>query len=678
MKNPDIDISGLSAVFKSNFDKLSASTDKNFQDIVKEISKCNSADALQQCLEKRTQKIGTKFTKLYEQNKKLYEQNKKLYEQNKIIYNRLTQVDKKIEKNFGKYSTDEQKLKKLHERLKELIGYTKVDVYLDDGDILKCCNNILDIDPDDCLARFIELATKESNLQRNVEIFLEARCQDESFFCSENKEYIRIIIGYLIRTGETLTLEKLNTFINKCEKMQIFADEPGEISGYRTEIEQLITNLKGGEYYNSSIDRDVFIIYANEDILEVDQLAKELEGKGLKCYYAARNLRNGKNAAANYEKEIKNAIAHCDCTVFVSSKNSRGNVNTRKERDWSEDLKPGAPHFEYLIVGYSESRTPEDRRWQAYFKGNTWQTKGQFDKLHTAIVDGVAVYKSKRTSELKYCKNCGKQFDKRAIRCSYCECNEFVATYEEYVDLKYKAEYEKALAKKEEEIAHKDSELEKLKKENAELNEKYKRKEEELKKCEDEEYEEYEEDEEDEDNDNQNARGYNYKRRHIYDVDDVLTVLRFVASGLLLVIDVVVLLFILYFDFSYTLWSPAAIALVVLLCVAALLTLLLGIFNIVVFTPDDALDIVFSALHIISILLTIVLCPFFFLNGFSIGVGIACMIAEVGVVGSMIYIANNKIEFAKGITVVLLNSLWVGSIAAFYLIFPGGLSMIML
>lgn len=335
-------------------------------------------------------------------------------------------------------STDEQKLNNLHKRLKKLIGYTDTNVYLDSDDILECCKNILAVDSDDRLAQFVELATKESNVVRNVISFLNDRLNETDFFCPANKEYIRVIIRYLSHAGEEPILKKLKIFLGKCEP--IFSNEPDEIDGYKTGIEELISRLSGNEYYNSSIDRTAFIIYANEDIFEVEQLAKELEAKGLKCYYAARNLRNGRNAAANYEKEIKNAIAHCDCTVFVSSKNSRTNVNTIKERGWSNELKPGVPHFEYLIEGYPETKTVDDKLWQAYFNGNHWRTKGQFAELHADIVEGVAEYKSVRASKVKYCKACGEKLDIRAVRCPYCESDEFVATYEEYVDLKNKTE----------------------------------------------------------------------------------------------------------------------------------------------------------------------------------------------------------------------------------------------
>ena len=89
-----------------------------------------------------------------------------------------------------------------------------------------------------------------------------------------------------------------------------------------TQIEKEADNLEEG-LYMTSLPRKVFLAYSSKDMGQVNEMTQFLEENDFSVFCALRNLRHGKGAAENYESAIKDAMAHCEVFLFLSSANSR-------------------------------------------------------------------------------------------------------------------------------------------------------------------------------------------------------------------------------------------------------------------------------------------------------------------------------------------------------------------
>ena len=353
-------------------------------------------------------------------------------------------IDQKIDQStHNYYGTDSKKqLRNLHDRLGEM---TSDKEYLDSEAIIEQCGKILDIDGSDRVAAFYIVANRKRNYERGVCAYLDNMPDD--FFCKDNADFIRLIIKYLIRTGEGKVYEALKAFVNKCCP-KVF--DIAEKTEYENGIDDMLTSIDSG-LFNAARDRDIFVMYDNDDIDEVRALVNSLEAPPIRfsCYYAARNLRNGRNAAPFYEDEIKCAIRHCRSIVFVSSEASRNNTNTNKERRWAIDLKPGQPHFEYKIEEYGErTGLVAKGEWQDFFNGRHAYTENEKDNLAADIAAAIREYNMSEASRIKYCAHCGAKVDSKLEICPNCQQRgSFVATYEEYLENSYKDSLKKEIDK---------------------------------------------------------------------------------------------------------------------------------------------------------------------------------------------------------------------------------------
>ena len=103
------------------------------------------------------------------------------------------------------------------------------------------------------------------------------------------------------------------------------------LEGFRTtifrqtlfaEFEKEAHKVQNG-IYEASMERDVFLAYSGKDMKAVVETLNFLEENGLTCFAAFRNMQHGKDAVANYEKTLYEAIDNCKIFLFISSKNSR-------------------------------------------------------------------------------------------------------------------------------------------------------------------------------------------------------------------------------------------------------------------------------------------------------------------------------------------------------------------
>ncbi|MBE6636009.1 MAG: TIR domain-containing protein [Ruminococcaceae bacterium] len=182
--------------------------------------------------------------------------------------------------------------------------------YIDSKAIISICRDIKKLDPQDFLAQFFELANSAdeadvADFVNNIDVY-------------ENEVFIDLVIDFLLKSMCEEYIAPVNLLIERAYR----GHDLKKLGEYMTRLEEEALKIDA-DMYETKVPRDVFIAYSSKDMDTVLELMRELEDSGLSCFAAFRNLQHGRNAVANYESALKEAIDNCKILVFVSSKNSR-------------------------------------------------------------------------------------------------------------------------------------------------------------------------------------------------------------------------------------------------------------------------------------------------------------------------------------------------------------------
>ena len=189
--------------------------------------------------------------------------------------------------------------------------WSKVNAnYIDSAAIRAVCREILAIAPHDFLAEFFDIANSGTSAEiaeyvSNIDV-------------EDNALLVDLVLDFSIRSMREAYITPIALMLEKCNG--IFSPEKKQ--EYRTKFEDEVAKIREG-IYETSLSRDVFLAYSSKDMPEVIKLLNVMEENGLSCFAAFRNLQHGRDAVANYEKALYEAIDNCSIFVFVSSKNSR-------------------------------------------------------------------------------------------------------------------------------------------------------------------------------------------------------------------------------------------------------------------------------------------------------------------------------------------------------------------
>ena len=182
--------------------------------------------------------------------------------------------------------------------------------YIDSAAIVGICRDILAIAQHDFLAEFFEVA----NSGTTEEIAQYISTINEK----ENAALVDLVLDFIIKSLEEPYITPTAALLDRCGR--IFSPEKKQeyLSRFEAEAAKVTDGL-----YVTSVDRDVFLAYSGKDMPAVVDVLNFIESQGLSCFAAFRNLRHGRDAVANYERALEDAINHCSIFVFVSSVNSR-------------------------------------------------------------------------------------------------------------------------------------------------------------------------------------------------------------------------------------------------------------------------------------------------------------------------------------------------------------------
>ena len=202
-----------------------------------------------------------------------------------------------------------EKMEKYY-NLRSLLWSKITAKYIDSAAIVGICRDILAIAQHDFLAEFFEVAN--SGTAEEIAQYISTINE------KENSALVDLVLDFIIKSLEEPYVTPTAALLDRCGR--IFSPEKKQ--EYLTRFEAEAAKVADGLYV-TSVDRDVFLAYSGKDMPAVVDVLNFIESQGLSCFAAFRNLQHGRDAVANYDRALEDAINHCSIFVFVSSVNSR-------------------------------------------------------------------------------------------------------------------------------------------------------------------------------------------------------------------------------------------------------------------------------------------------------------------------------------------------------------------
>ena len=305
--------------------------------------------------------------------------------------------------------------------------------YTDSKAIGKICRDILKSFPNDFLANFF--------LTANTALPKEVADAINEIDEKENEASVGLILDFMIKSLREEYIDAIAALLDRCGK--IFSPEKKQ--EYFTKFEKEAKNVREG-IYEIGLSRDVFIAYSSKDMPAVIKLLNFIESDeiGLTCFAAFRNLQHGRNAVADYDRALKEAMDNCSIFLFVSSVNSRS---------FSCDaLKKELPY----IRRYDMANNP------GYISYDQIPTANRKLRIEYRL-DNKPTLADKNISQfftgLTYVE------DREQLRTRLCECMDAIFGYHDTRQEKNTAVDSGLNLRYEQELQKKDAELERLRKE---------------------------------------------------------------------------------------------------------------------------------------------------------------------------------------------------------------------
>ncbi len=338
---------------------------------------------------------------------------------------------------------DEAKRETVNNLRKSLFDAINAD-NISSTDVKRACVELKKYLPDDFKADFYEKAVGTDVRQLRSAI--------REIDVEEHYDDIEPIVKFLIKSLETEFLLELNDLIERAYKKNDI-----ELYGkYATEISVQAQKVQSG-VYETALPRDVFIAYSSKDMKYVSKLVEVLEGQGLSCFVAARNLRHGRGSVENYERSIKEAIDHCRSFVFVSTLNSRAfgcdalKIELPYVQKQDVDHAPAQyrnkyeaipheykkPRVEYRVQD-SKSVNAADNIVNEFFHGYEWVLSADAvaERVMKQLIE--APNTPKATAAKKLCIHCGAEVEASQKFCSACGKTEFAKDANDLIRIKNK------------------------------------------------------------------------------------------------------------------------------------------------------------------------------------------------------------------------------------------------
>ena len=345
---------------------------------------------------------------------------------------------------------DDLKLEAIANARKNLYHAVNAE-FISNQSVHECCMEIKRYLPDDFLANFYDLAIGNNGRKIAKQI--------RQINIEEYRDSVDTIVKFLIRSLQSEYILDTNDLIERAYK----ATDLAKFELYSSQLAEESEKLDNCVYL-TTYPRDVFVGYSSKDMPIVSELVDCLEGQGISCFVAARNLRHGKGSVENYEKALQEAMDNCQSFVFVSSTNSRhpGCDALRKEIPYIKSVDIASAPMEYkndyakiphrykkhrveYRVEESKRMVAADRITNEFFDGyervysadqvadRILQRANEADESFEDVISEPGVH-GHTIRATKFCVGCKKECIDTAQFCSSCGSNRFADSLKE-VDL---------------------------------------------------------------------------------------------------------------------------------------------------------------------------------------------------------------------------------------------------
>ena len=228
------------------------------------------------------------------------------------VENEYRRLEKTIQSGLGSV-VNEALIKEKSEQYFNLRNmlWKKVNAnFIDSAAIVDICREIKKISQNDFLAEFFELANSATDDEIAEYIY--------GIDVVENEIYMEIVLNFIIKSMKQKFITPTAGLLERCGRVFSPAKKQEYLNKFETEARKTQEGI-----YEIGLKRDVFLAYSSKDMPEVIKILNLIESNGLTCFAAFRNLQHGRDAVANYEKALYEAIDNCSIFVFISSENSR-------------------------------------------------------------------------------------------------------------------------------------------------------------------------------------------------------------------------------------------------------------------------------------------------------------------------------------------------------------------
>jgi len=319
--------------------------------------------------------------------------------------------------------------------------------YTDSEEIVRICGEIKALLPDDFMADFYSVANSEN--EKSTAEYI------NKIDTAKHAEYIEGILHFMLKSFSSEYHLPLTGLIERAYR----GKDLEKLAHYSTLLSEEAEKATLG-VYETRLARDVFMAYSGKDMEHVYPVVSYLEGSGLSCFVAARNLRHGRGAVQNYNAAIREAISNCKSVVFVSTPNSRSfacdalkiELPTIKQMDInnapyeykqnyaSMPQKYKKPRVE-LRLADSTSPNAADTVVKEFFCGCEYaytaeEVAARIISMLSSPIEYDSRAGARNGTSVKYCASCGTELPVQAKLCFECGGREFADTYKEYELLK--------------------------------------------------------------------------------------------------------------------------------------------------------------------------------------------------------------------------------------------------
>ena len=303
-----------------------------------------------------------------------------------------------------------QDIANIRKNLLEALQEENIDSYK----IVGYCRDLKKLFPNDFQAKCFEVLNNGGKKQINAMLeSVDAK--------GEARFYVKDILDFMEKSLTPANLLPLKSLIERALK-------DAEKTKYLNKIEEEAGKCEAG-LYSPEVPRKAFIAYSSKDMVQVNDLVGYLEGEGISCFVALRNMRHGRGAVENYWNILSRAMHNCKSFVLVSTRNSRrfDCDAMAMEIPYVRDNEPRVRRIEYLAEDYGENEGAAKAMLKDFF-GAKEQVRNKEDLLLRIM----GIEPQPATSfAAKYCLSCGAENAMEAISCKRCAKREF-GTKEEY------------------------------------------------------------------------------------------------------------------------------------------------------------------------------------------------------------------------------------------------------